>query len=278
MKILKTINDMQAWSQACHQQLQSIAFVPTMGNLHSGHLSLIEQAKSLADKVVVSIYVNPTQFAAHEDLSSYPRTEVEDLQHLSEMDVDAVFMPTTNEMYPANKTDSKIELPAFTKVFEGQTRPDHFQGVATVVKKLFDYVMPDYAIFGEKDFQQLLLIQYLVAHLGLDIEIKGGSIVRDGDGLAKSSRNQYLTPQQRSLASVLYQTLNWAKGQLLNGQLSNADVELQAIDIINKKGLVVDYFSVVDANTLEPGDKNNRVILVAASLGTTRLLDNLRVD
>jgi len=278
MKILKTINDMQAWSQACHQQQQSIAFVPTMGNLHPGHLSLVKQAKSLADKVVVSIYVNPAQFAVHEDLSSYPRTEAEDLQHLSGMDVDAVFMPTTDEMYPPNKADNKIELPAFTKVFEGQTRPDHFQGVAMVVKKLFDYVMPDYAIFGEKDFQQLLLIQYLVTHFDLDIEIKAGSIVRDDDGLAKSSRNQYLTSQQRSLAPVLYQTLNWAKRQLLNGLLSNADVELQAIDNIDKKGLVVDYFSIVDANTLEPGDENNRVILVAASLGATRLLDNMRVD
>lgn len=278
MKVIKTIVEMKAWSDACHAKGSSISFVPTMGNLHAGHLSLVDAAKELADKVVVSIYVNPTQFAANEDLDKYPRSEEQDLQQLESKNVDVVFMPSSNEMYPKNQSIDYIDVPELGKELEGRARPDHFRGVATIVKKLFDCVLPDHAIFGEKDFQQLLIVKNMVADLGLNITIHGEAIVRDKDGLAKSSRNQYLSVEQRKIASILHQTLISARRNILVGNLNYNDIESQAIEFIVKNGFQIDYFFIRDAETLGSPTTQNRVILVAANLGKTRLLDNLRVD
>ncbi len=269
---------MKAWSQACHRMGESIAFVPTMGNLHTGHLSLVEQAANLADKVVVSIFVNPTQFAANEDLDNYPRTEADDLKQLASQVVDVVFMPLANEIYPPNEMIQYLDVPAVAKQYEGAARPEHFRGVVTVVKKLFDCVEPDHAIFGEKDFQQLLLIKDMVKQLALAVEIHGAAIVRDKDGLAKSSRNQYLSSEQRQKSPLIYQALLNARQSILDGKLTYADIESQAIDFIQQNGLKIDYFVIRDATDLSLPKRSKRVILVAASLGNTRLLDNLRID
>lgn len=278
MIVINTISDMQYWSQACHTKGETIAFVPTMGNLHAGHLSLVESASKLADSVVVSIYVNPTQFAAHEDLENYPRTEAQDLKQLESHKVAAVFMPNSNEMYPPNKPIQYLDVPPIAKEYEGAARPEHFRGVVTIVKKLFDCVLPNYAVFGEKDFQQLLLVKNMVKQLGLAVEIHSAEIVRDADGLAKSSRNQYLTPEQRQKAPVIYKALQNARRSILENTLSYNEIELQSIDFIEKNGLAVDYFAIRDATDLAAPGNNNRVILAAARLGNTRLLDNLRVD
>ncbi len=269
---------MQAWSRGCHDKGKSLSFVPTMGNLHEGHLTLVDSAKKIADKVVVSIYVNPTQFGANEDFDKYPRTEQQDLEKLQQKKVDVVFMPDSDEMYPADKAIDYINVPDFAKELEGRLRPDHFRGVAMVVKKLFDAVQPEHAIFGEKDFQQCMVVKNMVAEHGLNIEIHAVPIVRDDDGLAKSSRNQYLTPEQRQQAPVLYQSLLDARQKILAGTLNYSEIESQSIEFINKNSFNVDYFVIRDAATLgAPGEKN-RVILVAAKLGIPRLLDNLRVD
>jgi pantoate--beta-alanine ligase len=249
-----------------------------MGNLHSGHLRLVDTARTLSDKTVVSIYVNPTQFAANEDLDKYPRTEVQDLQQLESKNVDVVFMPASAEMYPQNKPIDYIQVPELARQLEGRARPEHFRGVATIVKKLFDCVRPNHAIFGEKDFQQLLIVKNMVAELDLNVLIHGEAIVRDADGLAKSSRNQYLTAEQRQLAPLLQQALISARDQILAGNEDYPAIEAQYIDFINNKGFKVDYFSVRDAESLGPPTGQNRVIVVAAKLGNTRLLDNLRVD
>ena len=278
MKVIKTIAEMKAWSDVCHANGDSISFVPTMGNLHSGHLSLVDAAMTLADKVVVSIYVNPTQFAANEDLDKYPRTEEQDLKLLESKNVDVVFMPTSDEMYPKNKSIDYIDVPELASYLEGRARPDHFRGVATIVKKLFDCVLPDHALFGEKDFQQLLIVKNMVVALNLIVSIHGEAIVRDEDGLAKSSRNQYLTAVQRKKAPILYKALLSARKEILAGNLNYDDIESQFIDFIENNGFKVDYFSIRDADTLGLPTDHNRVILVAAKLGKTRLLDNLRVD
>jgi len=282
MKVIKTIAAMKVWSDACHTKGESISFVPTMGNLHSGHLSLVDTAMTLADKVVVSIYVNPTQFAANEDLDKYPRTEAQDLQLLESKNVDVVFMPASGEMYPhninGNKSIEYIDVPELAQQLEGRARPDHFRGVATIVKKLFDCVLPDHAVFGEKDFQQLLIVKNMVAVLGLNVIIHGEKIIRDEDGLAKSSRNQFLTTALRQKAPILHQALISARKEILSGNVNYAVIESQFIDFINNNGFGVDYFTIRDAVTLGLPTVHNRVILVAATLGSTRLLDNLRVD
>ena len=268
---------MSSWSQACERAGQTIGFVPTMGNLHEGHLSLVEQATHYANKVVVSIFVNPTQFSVDEDLELYPRTEEEDLKKLQSKKVDAVFMPTVSEIYPENKAIEYLDVDAMGTVYEGAARPEHFRGVVTVVKKLFDCVRPQHAIFGEKDYQQLLLIRQMEKQQALNIQIHAGEIVRDEDGLAKSSRNQYLSEAQRKIAPVIYQSLLQARAWIQNNELSINEAEKQSIDFIEKNGLKVDYFSIRDAHDLSEPKSSNRVILVAAQLGETRLLDNLHV-
>ncbi len=269
---------MQAWSRACYDNGKSLSFVPTMGNLHTGHLALVDKAKECADKVVVSIYVNPTQFGENEDFDKYPRTEQTDLAKLQQKKVDVVFMPNSDEIYPSNKAIDYITVPDFAAELEGQARPEHFRGVATVVKKLFDAVQPSHAIFGEKDFQQCMVVNNMVTEYALDIQIHAVPIVRDNDGLAKSSRNQYLTPEQRKRAPILYQSLLAARQKILSGTLSYSEIESQSIEFIERNQFQVDYFVIRDATTLGYPSTQNRVILAAAKLGIPRLLDNLRVD
>lgn len=277
MIIIKTSNEMKAWSQACHVAGGSISFVPTMGNLHAGHLSLVDAANT-DDKVVVSIFVNPTQFSADEDLDTYPRTEQNDLKMLADKNVDVVFMPATSEIYPDAENIQYLEVPDLAKELEGASRPEHFRGVATVVKILFDCVEPNHAFFGEKDFQQLVIIKDMVEQLGLDIAIHGEKIIRDDDGLAKSSRNQYLSVEQRQKAPVLYLALRQASKNITQSSMTNDEVVSQSIEFIENNGFSVDYFVIRDASNLGQAKSSNRVILVAAMLGTTRLLDNLRLD
>jgi len=278
MKIIRTIAEMRFWQQACHEKSATISFVPTMGNLHDGHLQLVDDAKKIAKKVVVSIFVNPTQFAANEDLDKYPRTEQQDLKALEQKKIDVVFIPTLDEIYPDSEDINYVDVPAIAQELEGKARPTHFRGVATVVNKLFDIVQPDHAIFGEKDFQQLLIIKNMVQELGLKIIIHSAPIVRAADGVALSSRNQYLNPKHRKLAPILYKSLQDARSKLLKGEIDNNTLEMQSIDFINKNGFDVDYFVIRDATTLAQPGLTNRVILLAARLGDTRLLDNIRVD
>lgn len=282
MKVIKTIEEMNAWSDACHANKNTICFVPTMGNLHAGHLSLVDEAKAIADKIVVSIYVNPTQFGKNEDLDKYPRSEKQDLQQLESNDVDVVFMPTSDEMYPNGKNGDAsidyVDVPDLAAKLEGRARPEHFRGVATIVKKLFECVSPDHAIFGEKDFQQLIIIKDMVIAQKLKVIIHGGAIIRDKKGLAKSSRNQYLSAEEKKTAPILHQTLIAARRKIQSGNSDFADIEAQCIEFITENGFLVDYFSILDADTLGKPSDSNQVILVAAKLGKTRLLDNMRVD
>lgn len=282
MKVIKTIEEMNLWSNACHKNDNTICFVPTMGNLHAGHLSLVDAAKEIADKVVVSIYVNPTQFGENEDLDKYPRTEKLDLKQLENKNVDVVFMPVSDEMYPkgtnGNTNIEYVDVPELAAKLEGRARPEHFRGVATIVKKLFDCVLPDHAIFGEKDFQQLLIVKDMVVAQKLDVVIHAGAIIRDKDGLAKSSRNQYLSAEQRKKAPILHQTLIAARRKIQSGNVDFAAIEEQCIEFISENGFLVDYFSILDADSLDKPNESNQVILVAAKLGKTRLLDNMRVD
>jgi len=258
-----------------------IGFVPTMGNLHEGHLRLVKAAQQNTDRVVVSIYVNPTQFGQHDDLANYPRTLEKDLQKLANLKVDLVFNPSNETMYPeGNAVCSHVEVPAqLTEGLEGAHRQNHFRGVATVVTKLFNIVAPDVAVFGEKDFQQLLVVQQMVKDFNLPIEIIGEPTVREGDGLALSSRNQYLSKQERVIAPKLYEVLSEIRERILMQNMDLTDLEQAAIMQLEQHGFAPDYVAIRDVVTLaEPDNPTDLlVILVAARLGQTRLIDNLRV-
>jgi pantoate--beta-alanine ligase len=280
---LQLISDIQETSTLCQkwrEQGETIAFVPTMGCLHEGHLSLVEKAKQLADRVVVSIFVNPLQFGENEDFSSYPRTLAEDEQKLLSYSPDLLFIPEAGELYPEGKENvEQIELGEITMILEGANRPGHFAGVATVVKRLFELVKPNVAVFGEKDFQQLMVIKQLVAKLALNIEIVGMPTFRAEDGLALSSRNAYLSPAERQSAAEIYKTLNWVRDELCAGNLNYRELEIAAQQRLEKAGFTPDYVVIRASNSLnEPlNDGAERVVLVAARLGKTRLIDNIRV-
>ena len=260
---------------------ERIGFVPTMGNLHEGHLRLVKAARQNTDRVVVSIYVNPTQFGPQEDFANYPRTLEKDLQKLAALNVDLVFNPDDDTMYPEGITQcTYVDVPTqLTEGLEGAHRQHHFRGVATVVTKLFNIVAPDVAVFGEKDFQQLLVIQRMVKDLNLPIEINGEPTVREGDGLALSSRNQYLSKQERAFAPKLYEVLSETRERILMQNMDLTDLEQAAIMQLEQHGFSPDYVAIRDAETLaEPHSPTDRlVILAAARLGETRLIDNLRV-
>lgn len=262
----------------------TIAFVPTMGNLHAGHLDLIRHAQALAERVVVSIFVNPMQFNDQSDYDAYPITVTEDKQKLINSRVDCLFQPAAIDIYPNGIEDTiRVEIPGLSDILCGEFRPGHFVGVATVVTKLFNIVMPDIAIFGEKDFQQLILIRRLVAELCLPITIESVATVREQDGLAISSRNRYLSVEQRRMAPLLYQILSRAREQLLEAKDDYSEVEDTAVDRLKKAGFRPEYCAVRRADTLgKPLDKpaaNNQdlLILAAAWLGEARLIDNLRI-
>jgi len=254
----------------------SIAFVPTMGNLHEGHLDLARIARKHAQCVVVSIFVNPLQFGANEDFGKYPRTLQADCAKLEGL-ANIVFAPTENELYPVPQQVTVI--PPLEDELCGQFRPGHFRGVATVVLKLFNIVQPQVAVFGKKDYQQLYVIRQLVEQLNLPVEIIGGETVRGPDGLALSSRNQYLSAAERTEAAFLYQTLAGMRQAMLDGERNCAALERQAEQALTSHGWQVDYVAVRDQHTLmQPqSGKRDLVILAAARLGVTRLIDNLEV-
>jgi len=280
MQILTTNWDVNAQVRDWHRQAERIAFVPTMGNLHAGHLRLVETAKKHCDKVVVSIFVNPMQFGAGEDFERYPRTLEADEQQLQEHAVDLLFVPDTQSMYPhGHQHTTYIDVPGLTTGLEGAQRPGHFRGVATVVNKLFNIVQPDVAVFGEKDFQQLLVIRRMVRDLDLPIEILGEATVREADGLALSSRNQYLSEGERRKAPELYRTLQHVRDRLRGNGLDYTNLEQEAILRLERQGFTPDYVAIRHSETLqEPKDHTEpMVILAAVRLGQTRLIDNLRV-
>ena len=256
----------------------SIAFVPTMGNLHEGHLNLMRQARSHGDCVVASIFVNPLQFGPNEDFDQYPRTLEADCAKLQGL-VDVVFAPSVNEMYPLPQTVF-VEPPPIANELCGAARPGHFRGMATVVLKLLNIVQPKTALFGKKDYQQLHIIRQMAAQLNLPIHIVGGETVRAADGLALSSRNQYLSERERGEAVSLSRTLEGMRQDILHGVLDFGLLEQQAILALTGWGWQVDYVSVRNQSDLQPAnfEKNEWVVLAAARLGKTRLLDNVEVD
>ncbi len=281
MQICQNIEQLRAQIKLWRSHNESIAFVPTMGNLHEGHLSLIEIARKKAIRVVASIYVNPLQFSSDEDFSSYPRTLEQDLSKLDALTVDLVFTPDDSMIYPDGEQHSAyIEAPDLFHIIEGEYRPGFFKGVATVVLKLFNLVRPDIAVFGEKDFQQLLVIRQMVKDLNLPIEIIGGQTIREADGLAKSSRNNYLNPAERQNSQILSQAIMVCRDQVEQG-VGIMQAENVCIKTLQSHGFTVDYVTLRGAKRLEkmPGnrvlDNTELVILAAAKLGKTRLIDNV---
>jgi len=286
MHICKDIAQLRMQIKQWRSNNDKIAFVATMGNLHTGHLSLIEIAQQKASRVVVSIYVNPLQFSPDEDFSSYPRTLKQDLDKLEAKGVDLVFTPNDALIYPDGEQAScYVELPALCQIVEGQFRPSFFRGVATIVLKLFNMVQPDIAVFGEKDFQQLLIIRQMVKDLCLPIEVVGGRTQREPDGLAKSSRNNYLSAAERENSQYLSQAIKACRVQIERG----GDIRLSennCIETLKSHGFIVDYLTLRETKRLDIVSNNQQlaefkqanqelVILAAATMGKTRLIDNL---
>ena len=279
MDTVTTIAGVRERVRGWHAQGLRVAFVPTMGNLHAGHMSLIEAARQYGDRFVASIFVNPMQFGPNEDYAQYPRTPREDERMLAAAGCDLMFMPDVAEIYPNGEQNAaRVQVPVLSQILDGEFRPGHFQGVATVVTKLLNIVTPDAAVFGEKDFQQLTVIRHMVADLCMPLTIIGAATVRESDGLALSSRNQYLTAAERGVAPVIHQQLQQARARLLAGA-ADRDVESEGLAALVAAGLRPDYFAVRDARDLQPATPATRelVVLVAARLGKARLIDNLRV-
>jgi pantoate--beta-alanine ligase len=276
MQTVTTIIQLRQSIRAWRAAGLTIAFVPTMGNLHAGHIKLVEAARKIADKVVVSIFVNPTQFGVGEDFDSYPRTEREDSQKLRLAAADLLFQPAIADVY-ASDALTVVTVTGLSDIHCGASRPGHFSGVATVVCKLFNMVQPDIAVFGMKDFQQLAVIKTMVRDLNISVDVMAVDTVRESSGLAMSSRNGYLTAEQKAIAPLLYQALCQAKAAILTAEQSYADIEQAALTYLTKAGFQPDYFSICRAEDLQaasPTDQN-LVILAAAKLGKTRLIDNL---
>jgi pantoate--beta-alanine ligase len=260
---------------------QSIAFIPTMGNLHAGHMSLIEKGQSLCDRSLCSIFVNPMQFGANEDFNHYPRTLDSDIEQLEASGCDLVYLPTASELYPEGLDKiSQVQVTDLTNHYEGAHRPGHFTGVATVVLKLFNIVKPDISVFGKKDYQQYRVISKMVADLNFDVQIIGQETTREDSGLATSSRNQYLDPEQTGKAALIYQILGDSARHISEGERDFKAVEARAVSRLDEAGFKTDYFTVCNAETLLPASAEDRdlVILVTAELGATRLLDNIEIS
>ena len=281
MLIIETLPLLRQQIRRLRMEGKRVALVPTMGNLHDGHMKLVDEAKARADVVVVSIFVNPMQFDRPEDLARYPRTLQEDCEKLNKRKVDLVFAPSVKEIYPnGTETHTYVDVPGLSTMLEGASRPGHFRGVSTIVSKLFNLVQPDIACFGEKDFQQLALIRKMVADMGFDIEIVGVPIMRAKDGLALSSRNGYLTAEQRKIAPGLYKVLSSIADKLQAGERDLDEIITIAGQELNEKGFRADDMQIRDADTLlEVSETSKRaVILVAAWLGDARLIDNKMVE
>ena len=281
MHVSTTIDDLKQQVAALRAAGRRIAFVPTMGNLHAGHEHLMQQAHQHADAVIASIYVNPLQFGENEDFASYPRTVDDDRARLHAAQVDLLFLPDDRQMYPRGRAaQTMVEVPGISDVLCGASRPGHFRGVATVVNRLFNLVAPDVALFGKKDYQQWQVIRLMVADLGLSVEIVGIDTVRDADGLALSSRNGYLSPAERSLAPRLYAALCALRDRISAASGTMPGQEEAAVRGLAEAGLRPDYVSIRRQADLEPAARDDRklVILAAAWLGHTRLIDNLELD
>ncbi|MGH8530902.1 MAG: pantoate--beta-alanine ligase [Nevskiales bacterium] len=279
MHILERVSELRAQVSTWRAGGERIAFVPTMGNLHAGHLRLVEEAKRHASRVAVSIFVNPLQFGANEDFDRYPRTFEADRKALASVQADVLFMPGVGEMYPLGQGAVKIEVPGLSDILCGAQRPGHFTGVATVVSILFNQVQPDIAVFGEKDYQQLAVIRRFTKALQLPIEILGVPTEREASGLALSSRNQYLSVQEREqIAPRLYRSLQTAATRLQSGERDFAALEAEAASALTAAGLQVDYVAIRTPELTAPlQDQREFVLLAAAHLGTTRLIDNLKL-
>lgn len=280
MKIINSVPALRAQISAWRQNGERIAFVPTMGNLHNGHLKLVDVAKSRADRVIVSIFVNPMQFGKNEDLDSYPRTLEADCAGLTAHGADAVFTPTPELMYPRGlEVQSFVEVPLLGDLHCGASRAGHFRGVSTIVCKLFNLVQPDIACFGQKDYQQLAIIRQMVTDLSMPIEIIGVPTERAADGLALSSRNGYLNAGQRATAPKLYQLLQQLRAQILAGNHDYRSLEQHTKQQLSAAGFTPDYIDISDQTdlTLASSAEQKKVVLAAAWLGSTRLIDNLEI-
>ncbi|MTD27326.1 pantoate--beta-alanine ligase [Erwinia sorbitola] len=281
MLIIETLPMLRREVRRWRHDGKRIALVPTMGNLHDGHMTLVDEARATADIVVVSIFVNPMQFERADDLARYPRTLQEDCEKLNRRGVDLVFAPAPEDVYPKGLGEQTfVDVPGLSTLLEGASRPGHFRGVSTIVSKLFNLVQPDIACFGEKDYQQLALIRKMVADMGYDIEIIGVPTVRAKDGLALSSRNGYLSAEERKLAPVVSQVMNSIAEKLGQGERHVEQLIEDAESALSEQGLQPDGLAIVDADTLLPlnVDSQRAVILMAAWLGKARLIDNQQVD
>ncbi|WP_072570670.1 pantoate--beta-alanine ligase [Enterobacter sp. SA187] len=281
MLIIETLPLLRQHIRRLRQEGKRIALVPTMGNLHDGHMKLVDEARNAADVVVASIFVNPMQFDRADDLARYPRTLQDDCEKLNKRKVDIVFAPAPDQIYPqGTESQTWVEVPGLSAMLEGASRPGHFRGVATIVSKLFNLVQPDVACFGEKDYQQLAVIRKMVADMGYDIEIIGVPTVRAKDGLALSSRNGYLTSDQRKIAPGLSKVMNAMAEKLLAGDNDIHEIVAVAEQELNNSGFRADDIQIRDADTLlevSPASKR-AVILMAAWLGQARLIDNKVVE
>lgn len=278
MQIIRDMSDLGSALREWRNAGETIALVPTMGALHVGHMALVDRASEKANRVVVSIFVNPLQFGPSEDLDRYPRQEVEDAKLLERHGCDLLWMPTAEQLYPPGFSTT-VSVSGVSERWDGAARPGHFAGVATVVAKLFTAVRPDLAFFGEKDFQQLAVIRRMTTDLGLGVTIHGVETVRDADGLALSSRNAYLSTDERARALALPQSLEEAREAILGGEPVEAALD-DARSKLGKAGFSqIDYFALVDSATLEPLDapSGEMRLIAAAVIGTTRLIDNIRV-
>ncbi|MGA2366796.1 MAG: pantoate--beta-alanine ligase [Steroidobacteraceae bacterium] len=278
METVVTIEAVRAHVRAWRSKGQRIGFVPTMGNLHAGHLSLLAAARYRADRVIASVFVNPLQFGPQEDFARYPRTPIEDVRLLAEAQCDLLFAPGVSEIYPDGGTQpTLVSVRGLSEILCGQFRPGHFDGVVTVVAKLFGIVAPDVAIFGEKDYQQYLLIRRMTLDLALPVEVIGAPTVRANDGLALSSRNRYLTPAERARAPAIYQALRAAVGRIDAGDRDYEGIEHAGREALERAQMVADYFSIRNAVDLSvPAEASDLIVLTAARLGRSRLIDNLR--
>ncbi|EDR6732994.1 pantoate--beta-alanine ligase [Salmonella enterica subsp. enterica] len=280
MLIIETLPLLRQHIRRLRQEGKRVALVPTMGNLHDGHMKLVDEAKAQADVVIVSIFVNPMQFDRPDDLVRYPRTLQEDCEKLNKRKVDYVFAPAVEEIYPQGlEGQTYVDVPGLSTMLEGASRPGHFRGVSTIVSKLFNLIQPDIACFGEKDFQQLALIRKMVADMSYDIEIVGVPIIRAKDGLALSSRNSYLTAEQRKIAPGLHNVMNSIAEKLIAGNRELQEIIAIAEQELNEKGFRADDIQIRDADTLQELTETSKraVILAAAWLGQARLIDNQSV-
>lgn len=281
MQTITTIQDIRTIVKSARQQCKTIGLVPTMGNLHAGHISLVNQMQQHADVIITSIFVNPLQFSPNEDFDTYPKTLDDDLKKLEQAGNHYVFTPQVADIYPDGANSiTNVTVADLDGILCGKSRPTHLTGVATVVAKLFNIVAPDYAIFGLKDYQQLMVIEQLTKDLCMPIQILQAPIIRDENGLALSSRNGYLSPEEFEVAPRLYQILNFVKQAIKSGEANFRELEKQTMMIIEESGFKPDYFEIRTQNTLKVATNTDHklAIFVAANLGETRLIDNIRFD